>query len=46
MGKTKVVIPLQTKGFYNIIERPDFELNQIVVIPLQTKGFYNGYDFC
>mgnify|MGYP003289258709 CR=1 FL=1 len=36
----KVVIPLQTKGFYNALVYLGDSLGN-VVIPLQTKGFYN-----
>ena len=40
LPSSEVVIPLQTKSFYN---RPNCKpmAQSIVVIPLQTKGFYN-----
>ena len=39
--KQWVVIPFQTKGFYNS-DRCHYAIRRGVVIPFQTKGFYNG----
>ena len=43
-GKTekswKVVIPIQTIGFYNSTEHKSVS-KSVVVIPIQTIGFYN-----
>ena len=38
--QVKVVIPIQTTGFYNPAERPTVHIVK-VVIPIQTTGFYN-----
>ena len=39
-GSRCVVIPFQTKGFYNC-QRLQLDQRSVVVIPFQTKGFYN-----
>ena len=41
LSYSSVVIPLQTKGFYNREQRYQPWYWCWVVIPLQTKGFYN-----
>ena len=43
LSYSSVVIPLQTKGFYNREQRYQPWYWCWVVIPLQTKGFYNTY---
>ena len=44
LSYSSVVIPLQTKGFYNVHMLGIGTRTSGVVIPLQTKGFYNDLE--